>query len=223
MIFHAQLDASDISLALVPPKPDLPSNLSVRKWSFFDPVPEEWKGAFDLLHLRLVIQPFGGHQDPRPVLEKLISMLKPGGYLQWDEYDYHDAEKNNVYSANDPVAVPHPEITHNSSTKAWKIMMKTFEWPTEHFDKMGEYYKEAGLVDVESHRKRPPPAVFRAFYEHWYALNAQLLPVLESKDVGAGQEVRELLLQMKRDAAVDGVYSAHVTKLVIGRKPVASA
>jgi hypothetical protein len=72
---QAQVEASDISLGLVPPKPDLPANLSVRKWSFFDPVPKEWRGAFDLLHVRLIIQPFGGNQDPRPVLEKFVSML----------------------------------------------------------------------------------------------------------------------------------------------------
>jgi hypothetical protein len=72
---HAQVEASDISLGLMPPKPDLPANLAVRKWSFFDPVPEEWIGAFDLLHVRLVIQPFGGNRDPRSVLDKFVSML----------------------------------------------------------------------------------------------------------------------------------------------------
>jgi hypothetical protein len=99
--------------------------------------------------------------------------------------------------------------------------MKTFQWPTEHFDRLSEYYTAAGLVDVAAHRKRPPPSIFRGFYEHWYALVAQLLPVLESKDVEAGQEARELLLQMKKDALVDGVYSAHITKSVIGRRPAA--
>ncbi|KIW64812.1 hypothetical protein PV04_09720 [Phialophora macrospora] len=216
---HAQVEASDISLGLMPPKPDLPANLAVRKWSFFDPVPEEWIGAFDLLHVRLVIQPFGGNQDPRSVLDKFVSMLKPGGYLQWDEYDYHNADKNNVYSANDPVLVPNPEVTHNSSTKVWKLIMKTFQWPTEHFDRLADYFSAAGLTDVAAHKKRPPPAVFRAFYEHWYALVAQLLPVLDSMDAGAGQEAKELLMQMKKDAVVDGVYSAHITKFVVGRKP----
>jgi len=218
---HAQVEASDISLGLVPPKPELPSNLSVRKWNFFEPVPEEWKGAFDLLHVRLIVQAFGGNQDPQPVLEKFVSMLKPGGYLQWDEYDYHEADKNNVYSANDPVLVPNPEITHNSSTQVWKIIMKTFQWPTEHFDRLSEAYTAADLVEVAAHRKRPPPAVFRAFYEHWYALVAQLLPVLESRDIEAGQEAKQLLMQMKKDAVVDGVYSAHITKATIGRKPAA--
>jgi hypothetical protein len=101
-------------------------------------------------------------------------------------------------------------------------MMNTFQWPTEHFDRLSDYYTTAGLVDVAAHRKRPPPSIFRGFYEHWYALVAQLLPVLESKNIEVGQEVRALLLRMKRDAVEDGVYSAHITKSVVGRKPVAS-
>ncbi|OAL37521.1 hypothetical protein AYO20_03028 [Fonsecaea nubica] len=211
---HAQVEASDISLGLAPPKPDLPPNLSVTKWSFFDPVPEHWKGAFDLVHIRLVIQVFGGNQDPRAVLEKFVSMLKPGGYLQWDEYDYFEADKNNVYSANDPTRIPNPEVTHNSSTQLWKIMMNTFQWPTEHFDRLPRYYADAGLENVVADSKRPPPSIFRGFYEHWYALVAQLIPVLEARDMEASQDARQLLAQMKKDAVVDGVYSAHITKFM---------
>jgi hypothetical protein len=97
--------------------------------------------------------------------------------------------------------------------------MATFGWPTGHFERLADYYANAGLVDVAVHKKRPPPRIFRAFYEHWYALNAQLLPVLEARDAAVGREARRLLMQMKKDAQVDGVYSAHITKLVIGRKP----
>ena len=71
---NAQVQASDVSLALLPAKPDLPLNLTVRKWSSFDPVPDEWKSAFDLIHIRLVVQPFAG-QDPRDCLAKFVSML----------------------------------------------------------------------------------------------------------------------------------------------------
>ena len=102
-------------------------------------------------------------------------------------------------------------------------MARTFRWSAVHFDQLEEYSTAAGLIDVAANRKRPPPSVFRAFYEHWYALVGQLLPVLESKDMGAGQEARELLLQMKRNAAIDGVYSAHMTKILVGRKPGSNA
>lgn len=72
---EAQVCASDIDLGLCPPQAGLPSNVSVRRWSIFEPVPEEWKSSFDLVHVRLVIQPFSGNQDPRPVLHKFVSML----------------------------------------------------------------------------------------------------------------------------------------------------
>ncbi len=101
-------------------------------------------------------------------------------------------------------------------------MIKIFQWPTEHFAQFEDYFAAAGLISVVAHRKRPPPSIFRAFYEHWYALVAQLLPVLESKEMEAGHYARHLLLQMKKDAVVDGVYSAHITKFMIGRKPADS-
>ena len=72
---HARVEVSDIDLGLMPPKTELPPNLSSRKWSVFDPVPEAWMAAFDLVHVRLLIQPFARKQDPRPVLEKFVAML----------------------------------------------------------------------------------------------------------------------------------------------------
>jgi hypothetical protein len=72
---HAQVEASDISLKLIPPKSVLPPNLTVSHWNIFDPVPEMWQESFDLVHVRLLIQPFAGGQDVRPVLKKLVSML----------------------------------------------------------------------------------------------------------------------------------------------------
>ncbi|KAK5046456.1 hypothetical protein LTR84_008259 [Exophiala bonariae] len=214
----AAVEASDIDLNLVPPSSERPSNLSIAKWSFFDRVPEKWLGAFDLIHIRLLIQPFAGFQDPRPVLEKFVSMLKPGGYLQWDEYDYADADKGHVYSVDNPEHVPNPHETHNSSTRIWQLIMDTFGWPQEHFAKLSTYFTEAGLEEVQDHKIRPPPSVFRAFHEHWYALIAQLLPVLEAKDVTAGIEARKLVTQIREDSQRHGVFSAHITKFVVGRK-----
>lgn len=71
----ALVEASDIDLNLVPPSSERPPNILISKWSFFDEIPEKWRGAFDLIHVRLLIQPFAGFQDPRPVLEKFIAML----------------------------------------------------------------------------------------------------------------------------------------------------
>ncbi|KAM0128504.1 hypothetical protein ACHAO1_008969 [Botrytis cinerea] len=52
----------------------------------FGPLPEHLKGKFDIVHIRaFTIVVKGGH--PGILLENLIAMLKPGGYLQWDEMD----------------------------------------------------------------------------------------------------------------------------------------
>lgn len=63
-------------------------------------------------------------------------------------------------------------------------------------------------------RVRPPPTVFCAFHEHWHASAVQLAPVLEKK--GLGSEPHKLV----RDAAEDGVFSAHVARYVIGRMAI---
>lgn len=52
----------------------------------FGPVPERMKNKFDVVHVRdfgLVIK----RDDPEPLLRNLEDLLKPGGWLQWDEVD----------------------------------------------------------------------------------------------------------------------------------------
>jgi hypothetical protein len=147
------------------------------------------------------------------------TLLGPGGYLQWDEYDYADADKGHVYSVDNPDLVPNPRETHNSSTRIWQLIMDTFGWPQRHFAQLSTYFAEAELEEVQDHRVRPQSSVFRAFHEHWYALIAQLLPVLEAKDAEAGVEARKLVAQIKEDSQTHGVFSAHITKFVVGRKP----
>ncbi|TGO85923.1 hypothetical protein BPOR_0351g00060 [Botrytis porri] len=52
----------------------------------FGTLPEYLKEEFDIIHIRaFTIVMKGGH--PGVLLDNLIAMLKPGGYLQWDEMD----------------------------------------------------------------------------------------------------------------------------------------
>ncbi|KAL8737026.1 MAG: hypothetical protein Q9181_002090 [Wetmoreana brouardii] len=80
------LDGFDLSLAQCPPEKWLPSNVRLREWDLFQDPPGELLGCYDVVHTRLlftVVQ----HEDPRPIIRNLIRLLKPGGYLQWDELD----------------------------------------------------------------------------------------------------------------------------------------
>lgn len=83
----ARLDGFDIKLDQAPPPQWLPSNVKLRTWNIFGEVPVEMLGVYDVVHVRLLVLvvEIG---DPRPVLRNLIKLLKPGGYLQWDELNY---------------------------------------------------------------------------------------------------------------------------------------
>ncbi|KAL9122036.1 MAG: hypothetical protein Q9187_001413 [Circinaria calcarea] len=79
-----QMDGMDITLSQAPPKEWLPSNIRMRTWNMFEAVPENLIGQFDIVHVRLVLLVIPDN-NPVPVIQNLATMLKPGGYLQWDE------------------------------------------------------------------------------------------------------------------------------------------
>jgi chemotaxis methyl-accepting protein methylase len=49
-------------------------------------VPNEFLGRFDLVHVILLVMVLNESNTPS-IVQKLMKMLKPGGYLQWDELD----------------------------------------------------------------------------------------------------------------------------------------
>jgi hypothetical protein len=80
----AKLDGFDIDLAQCPPKAWLPSNINLRAWNMFEEVPADLVGKYDVVHVRLILLVVQNN-DPRAIIENLLKMLKPNGYLQWEE------------------------------------------------------------------------------------------------------------------------------------------
>ncbi|KAF2726639.1 hypothetical protein EJ04DRAFT_571087 [Polyplosphaeria fusca] len=80
--------ATDYSLDQAPPPEFLPRNVELAEWDLLDGgVPEEYIGRFDVVHVRLMMCVIKNN-DPSSVVEKLVKILKPGGYLQWGEMDH---------------------------------------------------------------------------------------------------------------------------------------
>lgn len=84
---NAQLDGFDIDLTQAPPKEWLPPNTQLRYWNVFDSIPDDLQGKYDIVHVRLLVLVVE-NSDPRPIIRNLVKMLKPGGYLQWDDLNY---------------------------------------------------------------------------------------------------------------------------------------
>ncbi|KAL8943729.1 MAG: hypothetical protein Q9211_000878 [Gyalolechia sp. 1 TL-2023] len=73
----------DISTEQCPPTAWVPSSVKFEAWSFFEEPPCSLRGKFDIVHIRLigiVIE-----HDPMPVIRNIAMLLKPNGYLQWEE------------------------------------------------------------------------------------------------------------------------------------------
>ncbi|MCJ1453327.1 hypothetical protein MMC28_003674 [Mycoblastus sanguinarius] len=83
----ARLDGLDIDLTQAPHRQWLPPNIKLRQWNIFDEVPSDLVGKYDILHVRLLLLVIE-QGDPRPVIRNFLKMLKPGGYLQWDDLNF---------------------------------------------------------------------------------------------------------------------------------------
>ena len=96
-LLDSHLDGFDISLEQCPPPHWLPGSVSVTQWDVFSPVPPILKGQYDVVHIRLALLVVRGN-DPRPILRNVLELLKPGGYLQWDELDVFEAYVTSINS-----------------------------------------------------------------------------------------------------------------------------
>ncbi|KAK4503106.1 hypothetical protein PRZ48_006533 [Zasmidium cellare] len=82
----ATIHAYDLSLAQSPPQPWWPPNTTFSELDIFAPIPPHLQGKYDILCLRhfiCVIQ----SGDPSTLLRQLLKLIKPGGWLQWQEWD----------------------------------------------------------------------------------------------------------------------------------------
>lgn len=93
----AQLDGIDISLGQCPPREWLPGNVHLRPLDIFRPVCEELIERYHVIHIRHFVCVVKDN-DPTPLLRNLLKMLKPGGWLQWGEWNVLDRNLTKVDS-----------------------------------------------------------------------------------------------------------------------------
>ncbi|KAL8772429.1 MAG: hypothetical protein Q9209_002380 [Squamulea sp. 1 TL-2023] len=75
----------DISTEQSPPKAWLPSNIDFKVWDFAKEPHADLRGKFDIVHIRLIGIIFAN--EPTAAIRNIAMLLKPGGYLQWEELD----------------------------------------------------------------------------------------------------------------------------------------
>ncbi|KAK8105655.1 uncharacterized protein PG998_003871 [Apiospora kogelbergensis] len=82
----AQLDGFDINPINFPDPAFLPSGVTLKQLDILaHPFPPHLKGVYDVVHIRAFCSVINNAPALRPVLAVASELLKPGGFLQWEE------------------------------------------------------------------------------------------------------------------------------------------
>ena len=69
-----RLDGFDVSVEQFPAKEWLPDNIRLRRLDVLEPISEDLKGKYDLVHVRLFLAVVQNY-DPTPIVRNLMDML----------------------------------------------------------------------------------------------------------------------------------------------------
>lgn len=112
----------------------LPDSISLKVHSMHKPWPEAWQGTYDLVHQRYGLAAAGA-LSPHGVVTNLLTLVKPGGWIQLVEADFKDCSKTG------PVMTQ----THKLYRELFDIMGSGSEYARQ----MKTWLLNAGLEDVD--------------------------------------------------------------------------
>lgn len=178
---HAHLDGYDISLSQCPPRAWLPANTTLSEWDLFSPAPPqaEMLGRYDVVHVRLLLVVVRD-EDPRPVIRSLLSLLKPGGYLQWDELNVSEsyilrAERGGQGNGVAAVGQQQQQQQHEKGGAPVMEGMKAFlggvgQWVR----RLKEAMEECGMEEVKVWDVVEREDLARAFFDNHLAKDEEM-------------------------------------------------
>ncbi|EAW12306.1 class I SAM-dependent methyltransferase [Aspergillus clavatus NRRL 1] len=148
------LDGFDLFVSKFPPSQWLPNNVTLSALDILGPVPEHLVGKYDVIHLRLLILVVE-NSDPTSIIQNVHRMLKPGGYIQWDDLNYPDTH---IVRANPALATPAfdrlREFVYSGGRHDWVLQLPSIleqngfeDAQLEHF----QDHRELTLANGEQH------------------------------------------------------------------------
>ncbi|KAL8849391.1 MAG: hypothetical protein Q9221_005629 [Calogaya cf. arnoldii] len=135
---NVQCQGLDISIAQAPPAKWLPSNVSFTIWDVLQAPPSHLHAKFDIIHIRL-LRLVLGDESSLSIIKHIAMLLKPNGYLQWEELDMPRSIIATAVDSIKPVAI-----------SCMDAMMKS-AWSSASVPKIADFLRENGFRDVKCH------------------------------------------------------------------------
>ncbi|KAF7871876.1 hypothetical protein EAF04_003983 [Stromatinia cepivora] len=202
---YVQLDGFDISAAQYPPSALLPSNVKLDILDIFESIPEKLRGQYDVIHISLLCLVIRDG-DPRSVLDNLLTLLKPGGYIQWKENDFSE-----IYCTSTS-----PDISANDlkNLRKWvyEVPLKrfpNFKWIRQ----LSSIFQERGITILEDQLLNPEADIAYA----WTLMHMDGMKELVNVAAGGSKEGMELHRRAVREVQQGACLSMMLVN-VVGRK-----
>ncbi|KAF7917597.1 hypothetical protein EAE99_009263 [Botrytis elliptica] len=202
---NAQLDGFDISTNQYPHSALLPPNVKLDIMDIFKPVPERLRGQYDVVHISLlcVVIPGG---DPRYVLDNVLTLLRPGGYIQWKEVDF------SMMACK--AATPDSSTSNLEELTRWmyEVPLKkftSFEWIRQ----LSSIFQERGVTVLDDRLLEPEADIVCA----WTSMHMNGIKELVNIAGEGSRDVLEKYGQAAQEVQ-KGAYISMMLVNVVGRK-----
>ncbi|ETI26888.1 hypothetical protein G647_09987 [Cladophialophora carrionii CBS 160.54] len=148
---QAHITGIDISPQQFPPRFTWPEKVTLEMQDIFQPMPERFIGRFDIVHCRLIMAAVYG-QNKDWVMQNIVRLLKPGGYIQWT-----DATVPLLQAMSDPARGRRtfrepPAIT---------VQLTSLYGSTEWLRHLGQELQRHGLINLHDVDMPPVPWLSR--------------------------------------------------------------
>lgn len=191
----ASLYGFDVNLAQAPPREWLPSNVTLVPWNIFDKVPEDMCGRFDVVHVRLLILVVQ-NSNPSNIIRSLVKMLKPGGYIQWDDLNYPDTHVR--------VAGRLSKTSKSDELRTMVYSQGRHDWTLE----LDRFFGEAGLLDSKIFHYQDRPDLARANGEqHLLTMEEFALALAATEREGEASKILQLIKDVHEEVLTGAALS----------------
>ncbi|KAL8726623.1 MAG: hypothetical protein Q9181_005972 [Wetmoreana brouardii] len=176
----------------------------------FSSIPEDLVGRYDIVHARLFFLVVR-NGDPIPLLQNLIKLLKPGGYIQWVEIDADSRRAAHLT----PVSYTKDMVALFDSMNRYSPNIGPHGWVS----KLNDIFIRNGLSVEHFERSVQPPELYKPFTDNTLlAYDEFSRTVLDPRGKGEGEALRGSIAAAYQ-CSQQGVAILLDKIVVVGRKP----
>lgn len=204
----AQLDGTDIDLAKAPHASWFPDNIAgMHSWNIFEDPPPNLVGKYDFVHVRLLVLVLSGGLDTKPVLRRLLQLLKPGGTLQWDDLD----------CVNMHVRKANPSVSASALDEICTLCYSAgrHDWVLE----LPQMLESEGFQHAQMYHYSEGPTMTRAFNDfHMFTMDEFAASLMRIGKTDAAKKLYRLIGEGYKESA-GGAALCIPRVVVVARRP----